>query len=187
MGKIVAIVSSPRVKGNSNAIVDAITDGAMGLSTNIIKLHRLDRIKVLHGCKGCMNCKVKGFCIQDDEISDIITDIKSAQHIIISTPVYFDGACSQFKTFLDRMFSLLGTDGSTTLPEGITLTLVVTCSGPEEVAQYVAKKISTIMTTLGFKQQNIITYSDRAGTRHAKDDDEIMKRAKDLGRTFRNT
>lgn len=187
MGKIVAIVTSPRTKGNSNAIVDAITDGAMGLSTNIIKLHRLDRLKVLHGCRGCMKCKVRGACVQDDEISDIINDMRDADHIILSTPVYFDGACSQFKTFLDRMYSLISADGNSLIPEGKSMTVVVTCGGPEKTAEDVAGKISGIMRTLGFEQQSIITFSDHGGSRHAAHDGEVIARAKELGLALRNT
>lgn len=187
MSKIVAVVSSPRTKGNSNSIVDAITDGAMGLSTNIIKLHRLDRIRSLHGCKGCMNCKVKGQCVQDDEITDILEDIRTADHVILATPVYFDGASSQFKTLLDRMFSYIASDGSTRVPDGKTLTLVVTCGGPEEVAQTVANKISAIMKSLGFKDQKVITYSDRGGSHNAVAEEDVMDMAKEHGRTFRNT
>lgn len=39
MAKVVAVISSGREESDAESIVNAILDGAMGLSTNVIKLY----------------------------------------------------------------------------------------------------------------------------------------------------
>lgn len=112
MGKIVAILSSPRQKGNSFDIVNAILDGAMGLSTNVIKLHRLDNLRSFHGCRACMGCKKSNACVQQDDVSQILEDMMDADCVIFSTPVYFGSPNAQYKVLEDRMFSFIHGDGS---------------------------------------------------------------------------
>ena len=134
MSRIVAVVASPREEGNSNAIVDAILEGAMGLSTNIIDLYSLDGLRLVHGCRGCRVCKMSGRCAQDDEISDVLAAMREADCVVFSTPVYFAAESAQFKVLEDRMYSFIGADGKPNLDPGKRAILVVTCSGPEDAA-----------------------------------------------------
>ena len=186
MGKIVAIVSSPRPDGSSAAIVDAITDGAMGLSTNVIKLHRLDALNNVHGCKACMRCKTTGVCARVDDISPILEDIKDADCVIFSTPVYFSETTAQYKILQDRMYSLLGSDGKKFIGEGKKAIVVVTAGAPAESVQPVADKMAMIIKCFGFDINEVVVYSDKSGAAPAREDAEFMKKMKEVGLRFRN-
>ena len=150
MGKIVAVLASPRTKGNSSAIVDAIMDGAMGLSTNVMKLHRLDNLRSIHGCRSCNACKSKGHCVQSDDITEILEDISNADCVIFSTPVYFGSPNAQYKILEDRMYSFLKADMSSILEKGKKAIVVVTCSGPVEEAMPIADKMYGVLSSIGF-------------------------------------
>ncbi|MBR6203806.1 MAG: flavodoxin family protein [Candidatus Methanomethylophilaceae archaeon] len=184
MGKVVAIVSSPRAKGNSAALVDSVIDGAMGLSTNIIVLHSLHNM-LIHGCNACGACKTKGECVIEDEMSKVLNDIKDADGLVISTPVYFDGPCAQYKMLEDRLFSFMASDGSVTLPPGKKAVIVVTCGGSVEEADKVYAHISNTMAIFGIEVIGKIVYSDEYGKKPAADNDETLSKGKELGKLFR--
>ena len=187
MGKIVAVLASPRTKGNSSAIVDAIMDGAMGLSTNVMKLHRLDNLRSIHGCRSCNACKSKGQCVQSDDITESLEDIRNADCVRFSTPVYFGSPNAQYKILEDRMYSFLRADMSSTLEKDKKAIVVVTCSGPVEEAMPIADKMYGVLSSIGFEVIDKFVFSDVGGTISSKDDGELMDRAKKLGRNFRNT
>ena len=184
MSKVVAIVSSPRAKGSSAALVDIVIDGAMGLSTNIIVLHSLHTM-LIHGCNACGLCKIKGGCTMEDEMTKVLGDIKDADGLIISTPVYFNGPCAQYKMFEDRLFSFMAADGSVTLPPGKKAVIIVTCGGPTEEAEAVYNHLADTMKFFGVEVIGKIVYSDENGKNPASGNDKIMSDAKELGKLFR--
>ena len=184
MSKVVAIVSSPRAKGSSAALVDSVIDGAMGLSTNIIVLHSLHTM-LIHGCNACGLCKIKGECTMEDEMTKVLADIRDADGLIISTPVYFNGPCAQYKMFEDRLFSFMAPDGSVKLPPGKKTVIVVTCGGPKESGQKVCDHIANTFRMLGAEIVGTIVFSDQGGSRVASSCDDVIEQAKELGKTFR--
>ncbi len=184
MGKVVAIVSSPRAKGNSMAIVNSVIDGAMGLSTNMIVLHSLHTM-LIHGCNACMACKTKNCCIIEDELTNVLEDIKDADGLVISAPVYFDGPCAQYKMFEDRLFSFMAADGSIKMTPGKKVVIVVTCGGPKERGQKVCDHIADTFRMLGAEIVGTIVFSDEGGSKTADSCDDIIDQAKELGKTFR--
>lgn len=187
MGKIVAILASPRSKGNSNAIVDSILDGAMGLSTNVIKLHRLDNLRSTHGCKACMYCKKNDRCVQQDDITPVLEDISTADCVIFSTPVYFNGPNAQYKILEDRMYSFCKADGGSNLPSGKNAIIVVTSGAPSEAVAPIADNMANVLKRMGFNIIRTVLFSDEGGKKSATVDQELMDDMKNLGLNFRNT
>jgi multimeric flavodoxin WrbA len=187
MAKIVAILASPRRKGNSEAIVDAVTDGAMGLSTNEISLYRLDSMHYIRGCKACMRCKTEGECIQSDELSDLLKIMKEADGIIVSVPVYFGGACAQYKMLEDRMNSFFDSDLKPVVSTGKDVTIIVTYSVDADAANLVADNIENVFVKmLGCNLLGRIVYCDRGSADSAANDDALLTEAKNIGRKMRN-
>ena len=186
MGKIVAILASPRQRGNSFSIVDSILDGAMGLSTNVIKLHRLDNLRSFHGCRACNACKKSGSCVQQDDISEVLEDMADADCVIFSTPVYFGAPNAQYKTLEDRMYSFIGKDGKKAMA-GKNAIVVTTLGAPVEMGKPVADHMSHVLEAVGFDVIEKVVYSDDGGKSPASEDLELMKKMKALGLNFRNT
>lgn len=187
MAKILEILCSPRDQGNSTAIADAVTDGAMGLSTNIIELCRLNRVRDARGCQACRKCKETGKCVLNDDISCILEKMREADCIIVATPVYFGGPSAQFKILEDRMFSFLGNGMVPNVAPGKKVIIVVTCSRSIAQAEKVSKSIRDTFETCGFEFESEILFSDDFGRLSAADDAETITFAKGMGLRFRNT
>ena len=56
----------------------------------------------INGCCGCDACKDAFECVIDDEVSDIVDYVRSADELIVVTPIYMAGVPSQLKALLDR-------------------------------------------------------------------------------------
>ncbi len=147
MGRIVSIVSSPREQGNTDTLVHKAMVGAMGLSTNTFSLYRIARMR-MRGCMACDACKSRGSCIQEDELTPVLEDIRDADALIVSTPVYFGQASWAYRIFEDRMYSFLDKDLRSTLPEGKDLIIVVSYSSDREAAERIADHIRHLMVDL---------------------------------------
>lgn len=187
MGSIVAISCSPRPNGSSAHISDAFLDGAMGLSTNYVTLHRPVKFKSLQDCRRCMGCKNSGKCVIDDDLSIVLEDIKNADCVVFSTPVYFDGPTALYKMVEDRMYSFLDTNRVSTLEPGKKAVLIVTSCYPESNLEKVAETLSENLKTIGFTMLDVITYCDNYGTEPVDKNEDLICRAKLLGRQMRNT
>ena len=187
MSNIVAISCSPRPNGSSAQITDAFLDGAMGLSTNLVTLHRPVKFKSIQDCHRCMGCKSTGKCVIDDDIRVILDDIIAADCVVFSTPVYFDGPTALYKMVEDRMYSFLDVNKVSTLGPNKKAILILTSCYPESDLKKVADTLEKNLKTIGFEMLDVITYCDNYGKDPVSKNQELVHRAKSLGRTMRNT
>jgi multimeric flavodoxin WrbA len=99
---IIAFLGSPRPRGNTDTLADAVLEGARsaGCATGSIALRALH----LHHCTGCGNCGKRGrLCIFRDDGETLYRSIIGADVLLFVTPVYWYGPTSIMKTFLDRL------------------------------------------------------------------------------------
>lgn len=102
--KVLGIMGSPRVGGNSDILLDDALSGAEKAGAAVEKII-LDRMKIF-GCKDCKKCNETGLCVLKDDMPDIHTKIVEADAIIHSVPVYFWSMTAQMKAYLDRWCAL---------------------------------------------------------------------------------
>ncbi len=100
--KIVAIVGSPRIKGNTSYLVDMALEEAEkhGVQTEKIVLSQYN----VGPCLGHYNCSTFESCTQKDDANWIIEDFRNADGVILATPVYWYNVTSQMKAFIDRNY-----------------------------------------------------------------------------------
>ena len=187
MSHIVAVDCSPRPNGSSARIGDAFLDGAMGLSTNTVSLHRLVKFKSIQDCHRCMICKGTGKCSIDDDIRMVLEEIKTADCVVFSTPVYFDGPSALYKMVEDRMFSFLDAERHTYLQPNKKAVLIVTSNYPESDVEGVANLLSKNLEMIGFEMLGVITYCDDHGLKPVDKNKELLQEVKSLGLQMRNT
>lgn len=102
MSKIVVLVGSPRKGGNTSLLVDSFVQGAR-------QYHEVEVISVsdvrVNPCLGCNVCFLedKHICAQQDDMGKIYETLKSAEILVIASPVYFYGISSQLKAVIDRL------------------------------------------------------------------------------------
>ena len=107
MSKIVAIVSSPRAKGQGNAIVEKMTEVAKA-NGNEVETFYINKLENLTGCQACMGCKKKGKCIRKDSLTPVLDAVAEADGLILSAADYFGQPCAQYRTFEDRLYCAQG-------------------------------------------------------------------------------
>lgn len=127
---VIGIVGSPRSGGNSETVLDAVLAGAKANGKEV-KKYNLNRMNV-KGCQACMGCKKNGVCVQKDDLAKVLEDIKGAEAVVLSTPVYFGQPTGQFRLFEDRCYSYLDMELKPFLQPGKKLVTVVTCAGEDD-------------------------------------------------------
>jgi multimeric flavodoxin WrbA len=96
--KTLTIDASPRQGGNTFQLTEAYLDTLVSESQEIIHLRNMN----IQHCTGCLACFKTGECIIDDDMNLIYKKLEEADHIIFSTPVYFNSVTSLAKTMIDR-------------------------------------------------------------------------------------
>ena len=99
--KAVGIVGSPRKGGNTEYLVSHCLKAMAeeGVKTEIIPLAGLD----IKGCNACEYCfRHPGECSIKDDADEVIKKMKSAEAIVIGTPVYFGSATALVKGLIER-------------------------------------------------------------------------------------
>lgn len=187
MGKIVAISCSPNPEGSSAKITDAFLDGAMGLSTNIVTLHRPTKFKSVQDCNRCMECKKTGRCKIDDDVTAVLDDIVDADCVVFSTPLYFNGPTATYKVIEDRMYSFLDKDRKSILKPGKKAVLVISSCYPDSELQVASDRLKKNLELIGFEILGVITYCDQKRKAPAAKNPEVLHEAKELGSKMRNT
>jgi multimeric flavodoxin WrbA len=102
--KILAIVGSPRPRGNTSYLVDQALQEAAAHSFETEKII-LSQYKV-NPCQGHDNCSSFSVCKQDDDAPWILNKYCSAEGIILASPVYYYNMTAQMKAFVDRNYFL---------------------------------------------------------------------------------
>jgi multimeric flavodoxin WrbA len=102
--KLLAIVGSPRLKGNTNYLVDQALAEAKTLGAETEKIV-LSQHKV-NPCLGHTECASFDSCRQKDDAGWILDRLCEADGVILGTPVYYYNVSAQMKAFIDRSYFL---------------------------------------------------------------------------------
>jgi len=99
--KVLAFAGSPRRHGNSEILLDWVLDAMQGEGDVAIDKVVLVDANV-NPCKGCNACEVLNRCIQRDGMDILHDKIIDADIIILTSPIFCMGICSQAKALIDR-------------------------------------------------------------------------------------
>src|SRR4030042_6486147 len=98
--KVLAIMSSPRIQGNSDLLLDEAIKGAQSQRAEVEKITR-DRLKITP-CKELYNCLKDGHCPLRDDMTGIYDKILAADALIVATPIFFYTVSAQLMAFISR-------------------------------------------------------------------------------------
>ena len=101
---ILAFLGSPRKKGNSEILAEAVLEGVKqaGGSPEIIRLCDLK----ISPCISCGGCDKTGKCVVEDDMTPLYDKIITIDKIIVASPIFFYGITAQTKAFIDRAQAL---------------------------------------------------------------------------------
>jgi multimeric flavodoxin WrbA len=100
--KVIAFLGSPRKDGNTELLLkEAIKGIEASGSPSGSEVFNLNIMKI-SPCQDCGGCDETGKCIVEDEMSRIYNAIRTADRIILASPVFFFGLSAQTKIMIDR-------------------------------------------------------------------------------------
>ena len=99
--KVLGIAGSLRPKSNTLEYLEKALGvfKDAGLETTLISL----REKEIKPCNGCYDCVKKGFCtIKGDDFDEILAEMRTAEGLILGSPVYLSSVVPQVMALLAR-------------------------------------------------------------------------------------
>ena len=96
---VVAVIGSPRRKGNTAALVDSALEELERSGCSCSRIVLSD--KRINACDGHANCGER-VCPHDDDMPGILAQVYAADGLILATPIYYENVSGQMKTFIDR-------------------------------------------------------------------------------------
>ncbi len=102
--KVLGIMGSPRIKGNTDLLLEEALKGAKSQGAEVEKIV-VDKLKI-SPCKEYLGCFKDGNCVIRDDMDDIYPKLLGADVVIIASPMFFYGVSSQAKALIDRCQAL---------------------------------------------------------------------------------
>ena len=102
--QVLALIGSPRKQGNTDIMADEVLEGAKTAGATTSKIY-LDDYRVRPIAEVADNTRQRDDPRRDDDFPILLERFLSADVIVWSTPVYWQGLSAQMKCFLDRMSS----------------------------------------------------------------------------------
>jgi len=102
--KVLGIMGSPRIKGNTDLLLEEALKGAKSQGAEVEKIV-VDKLKI-SPCKEYLGCFKDGNCVIRDDMDDIYPKLLGADVVIIASPMFFYGVSSQTKALIDRCQAL---------------------------------------------------------------------------------
>jgi multimeric flavodoxin WrbA len=93
-------MGSPRIKGNTDLLLDEALRGAESAGAEVEKLV-VDKLRITP-CREYYQCVKDGNCVIKDDMEAVYTKLLEAEGIIVASPIFFYGLTAQLKALIDR-------------------------------------------------------------------------------------
>ncbi len=138
--KVMAFNGSPRKKEwNTVTLLNNALRGASsaGAETELVQLYELK----FSGCLSCFSCKKigrkeDGVCAVQDDLTPVLGRVRSADALIIGTPVYYGAESASTRAFLERLcfpYLKYAKDMRSLFPRKIKTAMIYTMNVSEEM------------------------------------------------------
>ena len=183
--KIVAILGSPRLNGNSATVAGRFLESARnhGAETQSFALNTLS----YRGCQACMSCKKHSEkCVLKDDLTEVLEAVRDADVVVLASPVYYGDVTGQMKLFIDRTYCYLTPDfhsnpeRSRLLPGKAVVFIQTQGLADATVFADIFPRYNAMIRFIGFEEVHLL----RACGLSQRDDvlarTEVLKEAEDL-------
>lgn len=114
MSKVLILVGSPRIHGNTELLANAFAEGVhqqldeAGKPRHEVEILNVARMEIAH-CIGCNTCFTRegNACARRDDMDKVYAALATAETLVIASPVYFYGLSSQMAATIDRLHTPL--------------------------------------------------------------------------------
>lgn len=102
--KVIALLGSPRKRGNSDILAHELLRGASEAGAEVEAIY-LDDFYIRPIAEVCDNISERQDIRKDDDLPQVLERFLKADIAVFSTPVYWLGVSAQLKCFIDRLSS----------------------------------------------------------------------------------
>ena len=102
--KVLGIMGSPRIRGNTDLLLDELLKGARNHGAQGEKII-VDKLKI-SPCREYYGCLRDGDCVIRDDMDDIYPKLLDSDAVIVASPIFFYGLTAQLKALIDRCQAL---------------------------------------------------------------------------------
>lgn len=129
--KVLAILGSPHSNGTTATMLEYAVHAAEQAGYNVITINLYQ--KQLLFCKGCRICIQTGYCVQKDDLQEIISLLQECHTVILAAPVYWANVPAPVKNLFDRLLGV-AMEETNTFPKprltGKKYLLLTACNTP---------------------------------------------------------
>lgn len=182
--KIVILNGSPRANGNTKALVESFTAGAV-LAKNEVTCFDLQKMNI-HGCLGC--CKggknADNPCVQNDDMAQIYPAYQNADVVVLASPMYYWGISGQLKCTFDRLFAVAELTPNYANPQKECILLMAAEGNSESNFAPVKAFYEGLLSHLGWKNLGIVYAGGNMEPGDILNKPEQLKQAEELGKSI---
>lgn len=173
--KILVLMGSPRIKGNTDLLADAFIEGAKESGNTVIKINVCKNN--ISGCLNCQYCtKHNGECVLKDGMEEIYPLLDKTDIIVFASPLYYYGFSSQLKAVIDRFHAKSAVGGIKPMQS----ILISVCADDEAAFKPLITTYKAILDYLKWEDLGIVAVGDTE-EKGAITKTNGLERAKKLG------
>jgi multimeric flavodoxin WrbA len=180
--KVMIAVGSPRKRGNSSTLAAQVASGAnaAGAQVETFHLHGMN-IKPCTACGGCRK-KTHVDCVIKDDMQKLYPKLRSADAIVIASPIYWFTFSAQTKLFIDRWYGLGSEEGYAL--SGKKFALLLSYADADPFLSGAVNALRTFQDALRFIEADLVgmVYGSASEAGEIKKNKALMKEAYELGR-----
>jgi multimeric flavodoxin WrbA len=180
--KVLIVMGSPRMKGNSIALAHRVADGATdeGAEVESFYLHKM-KIKPCTACDVCQSDIAKDCNIKDD-MQQLYPKLRQADALVIACPIYWFTVNAQTKLFIDRLYGLGSPQGHSL--KGKRIGIVLTYGDKDPFASGAVNAIRTFQDSFRYIGSRIVgmVYGSANEPGEIKANHALMEEAYMLGK-----
>jgi multimeric flavodoxin WrbA len=182
--KVMIVIGSPRKKGNSSVLSKQVAAGAKAGAAKVetFFLHDMN----IKPCTACDSCRrnTKTDCVIQDDMQILYPKLKSADAIVIASPIYWFSVSAQTKLFMDRWYGLGDDEGYALAGKRFGIVLVYAAEDP--FVSGAVNALRMFQDSLRFMKAEIVgmVYGSAWKAGEIRKNKALMEEAYELGKTI---
>jgi len=182
MKEIVVFNGSPRMDGNTVTILDLVAQGARDNRAKV-NFYTLFKMKFM-ACQSCFACRMQEDCVINDELREALQKVKTADAVVIGSPIYIIQISGPVKKQYDRFLPLMDVEGKPRF--GTKKVLTVYSQSMDDVHTYDSyyEYTAAMYPSFGFEWVDNIVCPNANDPESADRDAELKIRAYEAGKAL---
>ena len=180
--KVIVVVGSPRLGGNSDSLAQQITAGAQsaGARVEVFHLHEMN----IQPCDACEVCQGSDDvdCKLPDDMQPLYPKLRKCDALVIASPIYWFTVSAQTKLFMDRWYALEGPSGNSL--RGKKIAIALTYGDTDPFASGAVNALRTFQDAFKYIGADIVgtVYASASKAGEIRQNKAVMDKAHELGK-----